>query len=104
MDKIDQINEKLDALSKVDSLTQMHLIREIRKLISDCSDNSQVVIAYCRSQLDSALDTKSTDYQWQMCWEAIHGNDVAWSAMSDACTEAESDIGYMLDEEEMNNA
>ena len=61
------------------------------------------IVAYDRSQLDDAIGKKATDYQWQRCQEAIHNNDGAWSAMSDACAEAEDDIQHLIDEEEMNN-
>jgi hypothetical protein len=105
MDKIDKIHENLYALLKVDSpATQINIIRDIRKLLSGCVDNSQIIVAYDRSQLDDAIGKKSTDGMWELCQELIHNNDGAWGAMSDNCAEAEGDIQNLLDEEEMNNA
>lgn len=102
MDKIDQIHDNLDALLKVDSATQTHIIRGIRELLSGCSDNSQVVIAYERSQLDAFIQTefeelglsdfKASDEQWEKAWNIIQDYDSAWTYMSDACYEAETQI------------
>ncbi len=64
---------------------------------------NNTIVAYDRSQLDDAIGKKATDYQWQMCQEAIHNDEGAWSAMSDACAEAEDDIQHLIDEEETNN-
>ena len=73
-------------------------------MLSDCSDNSQVVIAYERCQLDDAIGKKSLDGMWELFHELIHNNDGAWQAMSDNCAEAENDIQNLIDEEETNNA
>ena len=78
-------------------------IDKIMGLVCGCVDNSQIVVAYDRCQLDDAIGKKSTDGMWERCQELIHNNDGAWSAMSDNCAEAEDDIQNLLDEEEMNN-
>lgn len=114
MDKINEINKCLVYIRR--SLTNnddvpyeiLHEILEevnrIADLISGCVDNSQIIVAYDRCQLDDAIGKKSTDGMWELCQELIHNNDGAWSAMSDNCAEAEGDIQNLLDEEEMNNA
>lgn len=50
------------------------------------------IVAYDRSQLDDALGEKATDADWVVCQNAIHNNDYAWSAMSDACSNAEEEV------------
>lgn len=50
------------------------------------------IVAYDRSQLDDALEEKATDADWVVCQNAIHNNDYAWSAMSDACSNAEEEV------------
>ena len=50
------------------------------------------IVAYDRSQLDDALGEKATDADWKVCQNAIHDNDYAWSAMSDACANAEEEV------------
>lgn len=114
MDKTEEITSRLvymkKALSDHDEMPYEILSRtleEIDKVISltkDCSDNSQIVIAYERCQLEDAIGKEPTDGMWELCQELIHGNNGAWQAMSDNCAEAEGDIQNLLDEEEMNNA
>lgn len=112
MDKTEEINNRLHYLKKVivnemPYSVQGRTLAEIdciMSLVCGCSDNSQIVVAYDRCQLDDVIGKKSTDWQWQICQEAIHANDGAWSAMSDNCSEAEDDILHMVEEEEMNNA
>tara|TARA_A100001201_G_C3999851_1_gene174220 strand:+ start:277 stop:615 length:339 start_codon:yes stop_codon:yes gene_type:complete len=111
MDKTEEINNRLHYLKKVITDEMPYSVQgrtlmeidTIMSLVCGCSDNSQIVVAYDRCQLDEAIGKKSTDWQWQMAWEAIHANDGAWSAMSDNCSEAEDDILHMVEEEEMNN-
>ena len=102
MDKISQIIEFLDEIYS-ENENHLHMV-EIKKLLSGCVDNSQIVVAYDRCQLDDAINKKSTDAMWELCQELIHNNNGAWSAMSDNCAEAENDIQNLIDEEEMNNA
>ena len=64
---------------------------------------NNTIVAYDRNQLDDAIGKESYDGMWELCQELIHNNDGAWSAMSDACAEAEDDIQHLIDEEEMNN-
>jgi len=64
---------------------------------------NNTIVAYDRSQLDDAIGKESYDGMWELCKELIHNKDGAWSAMSDACAEAEDDIQHLIDEEEMNN-
>lgn len=100
MDKISQIIELLDAIYS-ENENHLHIV-EIKKLLSGCSDNSQVVIAYERSQLDAFIqmefeelglsDFKSSDEQWARAWNIIQNYDSAWTYMSDACYEAETQI------------
>lgn len=102
MDKPTEINNRLvymkKALSFHDEMPYdiLHKILEevdkIMGLVCGCSDNSQIVIAYTRDDLDSVLGKKSTDCQWEHCWDAIHNSDGAWSAMSDAICDAESEV------------
>ena len=102
MDKINQINKCLAYIKKsVSNHDEMpheilhEIIEEVDRiadLICGCSDNSQIVIAYTRDDLDSVLGKKSTDCQWEHCWDAIHNSDGAWSAMSDAICDAESEV------------
>lgn len=125
MDKTTEINKRLIYLKKVisdeDEMPYEILHRtleEIDKIISlvcGCSDNSQIVIAYDRSQLDAFIQTefeeygladfKSSDKQWEQAWNTIQGNDTAWTYMSDACYEAETNLGQQVHEEsEVQNA
>ena len=114
MDKTTEINKRLIYLKKVISDEDempygiLHrTLEEIDKIISlvcGCVDNSQIIVAYDRCQLDDAIGGKSNDGLWELCQELIHNNDGAWSAMSDNCAEAENDIQNLIDEEEMNNA
>jgi len=114
MDKTAEINNRLIYMKK--ALSNYHempysvmqkILKEIDKvmgLVCGCVDNSQVIVAYDRCQLDDAIGKKSTDGMWERCQDLIHNNDGAWSAMSDNCSEAEEDILDLIDEEEMNNA
>ena len=65
---------------------------------------NNTIVAYDRNQLDDAIGKESSEGMWELCQELIHNNEGAWSAMSDACAEAEDDIQHLIDEEEMNNA
>ena len=114
MDKTAEINNRLIYMKKAlsfhdempyDLLNKtLEQIDKIMGLVCGCVDNSQVIVAYDRCQLDDAIGKKSTDGMWQRCQDLIHNNDGAWSAMSDNCSEAEEDILDLIDEEEMNNA
>jgi|TARA_R100000479_G_scaffold163678_1_gene102298 hypothetical protein len=114
MDKTAEINNRLIYMKKAlsfhdempyDLLNKtLEQIDKIMGLVCGCVDNSQVIVAYDRCQLDDAIGKKSTDGMWQRCQDLIHNNDGAWSAMSDNCSEAEDDILDLIDEEEMNNA
>ena len=112
MDKTEEINNRLHYLKKVISDEMPYSVQRrtlveidcIMSLVCGCVDNSQIVVAYDRCQLDDAIGRKSTDGIWERCQELIHNNDGAWSAMSDNCAEAEDDIQDLIDEEEMNNA
>lgn len=66
-----------------------HLHQEIEDL-NHYQNNT--IVAYDRSQLDDALGKKATDADWAVCQDAIHNNDYAWSAMSDACANAEEEV------------
>ena len=113
MDKCEEITSRLTYMKKAltfhDEMPYdlLHKILAeidcISSLVCGCSDNSQIVVAYERFQLDDAIGRKSTDGMWDLCQELIHNNNGAWSAMSDNCAEAENDIQNLLDEEEMNN-
>lgn len=83
-------------------------IENIKTLLAGCSDNSQVVIAYDRSQLDAFIQTEfeeygltdfeSSDKQWEQAWNIIQGNDTAWTYMSDACYDAETNLAQQVHE------
>ena len=108
MDKIQAIEKLVKSLGE-NSVKEYEehsnsIIEKVLSLLSDCSDNSQIVIASERCQLDDAISKKSTDGMWELCQGLIHNNNGAWSAMSDNCAEAENDIQNLIDEEEMNNA
>ena len=102
MDKAEEITSRLHYLKKVISDEMPYSVQRrtlaeidcIASLVCGCSDNSQIVIAYTRADLDSVLGKKSTDCQWEHCWDAIHNSDGAWSAMSDAICDAESEVQY----------
>lgn len=114
MDKPTEINNRLIYMKKAltfhdempyDLLHKtLEQIDKIIGLVCGCVDNSQIIVAYDRCQLDDAIGEKSTDGMWELCQELIHNNNGAWSAMSDNCAEAENDIQNLLDEEEMNRA
>ena len=118
-DKITRINYILDELKSFDArdlqsvegITDFHAyIESAKTLLNGCSDNSQVVIAYDRSQLDAYIQTEFEDYgltdfessdeQWEQAWNTIQGNDTAWTYMSDACYEAETNLGQQVHEGE----
>ena len=110
MDKCEEITSRLHYLKKVISDEMPYSVQRrtlaeidcIASLICGCSDNSQIVIAYERSQLDAFIQTefeelglsdfKSSDEQWARAWNIIQNYDSAWTYMSDACYEAETQI------------
>ena len=110
MDKCEEITSRLHYLKKVISDEMPYSVQRrtlaeidcIASLICGCSDNSQIVIAYERSQLDAFIQTefeelglsdfKSSDEQWEKAWDIIQNYDSAWTYMSDACYEAETQI------------
>ena len=113
-DKITQITNLLVGL-KENSVAELRddtdkVVERIEKLLAGCSDNSQVVIAYDRSQLDAFIQTEfeeygltnfeSSDKQWEQAWNTIQDNDTAWTYMSDACYEAETNLGQQVHEGE----
>jgi len=115
MDKTTEINNRLihmkKTLSEHYALFDYEILHQIlgeidriMGLVCGCSDNSQIIVAYDRCQLDGAISKKPTDGMWELCQELIHNNNGAWQAMADNCAEAEGDIQNLLDEEEMNNA
>tara|TARA_R100001224_G_C3898235_1_gene107545 strand:- start:37 stop:384 length:348 start_codon:yes stop_codon:yes gene_type:complete len=71
-------------------------LKEDSKALSHYEDNT--IVAYDRSQLDDAIGKKATDADWAVCQNAIHDNDYAWSAMSDACANAEETVAEMESE------
>ena len=106
MDKIQAIEKLVKRLGQ-NSVKEYEehsnsIIEKVLSLLSGCSDNSQVVIAYERSELDEFIQTefgelgltdfKSSDEQWEKAWNIIQGYDHAWTYMSDACYEAETQI------------
>ena len=114
MDKITQINTIVDGLKSIDSrdLQSQDGVKDfyadlenIKTLLSGCSDNSEVVIAYDRQQLNDYIWSNTnktyecTDEEWQDAWESIHDDDTAWTPMSDACYEAECNLFDKLDDE-----
>lgn len=116
-DRITQIKNLLVGL-KENSVAELRddtdkVVEQIETLLAGCSDNSQVVIAYDRSQLDAYIQTefeeygltdfKSSDKQWEQAWNTIQGNDTAWTYMSDACYEAETNLGQQVHEGEDSN-
>ena len=98
-DKIKQIESLLEQLDDND------LVSKIKTLLSGCSDNSQVVIAYDRQQLNDYIWSETnkeyscTDEEWKDAWESIQDDDTAWGYMSDACYEAECNLFDKLDDE-----
>ena len=121
MDKITEINNLLIHIKK--ALSQhvevpygiLQDIDRIKELVCGCSDNSQIVIAYDRSQLDAFIQTefeeygltdfKSSDKQWEQARDTIEGNGIVWTYMSDACYLAETNLGQQVHEEgEVPNA
>ena len=102
MDKCEEINSRLTYMKKAltfheempyDLLDKLLVeIDCIASLLYCCSDESQIVIAYSRDDLDSVLGKKSTDCQWEHCWDAIHNASGAWSAMSDVICDIESEV------------
>ena len=113
-DKIEQINNIIDDLKEIDvsDLKSMSGISEffadldtIKSLLDGCSDNSQVVIAYDRSQLNDYIWSatnktyKCTDEEWEQAWNHIHNDDTAWGYMSDVCYEAEGNLLDKLEDE-----
>ena len=110
MDKIEEITSRLHYLKKVISDEMPYSVQSrtlaeidcIASLVCGCSDNSQIIIAYERSQLDAFIQTefeehglsdfKSSDEQWEKAWDIIQNYNSAWTYMSDACYEAETEI------------
>ena len=78
------------------------VVKEVSEIEDLNHYQNNTIVAYDRSQLDDALGKKTTDADWVVCQNAIHDNDYAWSAMSDACANAEDKVAER--ESEVSNA
>ena len=84
--------------------SQEDVLNRLKKVDDDLYHyENNTIVAYDKAQLDDAIGKESSEGMWELCKELIHNKDGAWSAMSDACAEAEDDIQHLIDEEEMNN-
>lgn len=104
-DKIKLINTLLDDLKDVIQDSHHDDIENIKTLLDGCSDNSQVIIAFDRSQLNDYIWSntnktyKCTDAEWEEAFNLVHDDDTAWSYMSDACYKAECNLYDKLEDE-----
>ena len=108
-DRITQIKNLLVGL-KENSVAELRddtdkVVERIETLLEGCSDDSQVIIAYDRSQLDAYIwantnkEYTCSDEEWKKAWDIIMDDSTAWTAMSDACYEAECNLYDKLEDE-----
>jgi hypothetical protein len=108
-DRITQIKNLLVGL-KENSVAELRddtdkVVERIETLLEGCSDNSQVIIAFDRSQLNDYIWSntnktyKCTDAEWEEAVNIVHDDDTAWGYISDACYKAECNLYDKLEDE-----